>query len=27
MLDFWQMLTSHNNGSGTIEKLDPKIWG
>ena len=27
MWDFWQISMSHNNGSGTIEKLDPENMG
>jgi len=27
ILNFWQMSTSHDNGSGTIEKLDPENMG
>jgi len=27
ILDFWRMSTSHDNGSGTIEKLDPENMG
>jgi len=27
ILSFWRMSTSHDNGSGTIKKLDPKNMG
>ena len=27
ILNFWRMSTSHNNGSGTIENLDPENMG
>jgi len=27
ILNLWRMSTSHDNGSGTIEKLDPENMG